>query len=247
MGPIEFFSADPEEKRSHVDARAAGGRVPMSSGSDLEMVVLGIVWKWGPMTPYAIRQEFDRAPSSHFSASTGAIYPLVRRLEGSGHLASREEPKGKRPRRIYDITRQGTESLRSWLRPPLPDGDISVPFDPVRVRLYFLAALPPSERREYIEEVEQRLRGFLGQVTRYHRQYIASGDLLSELAAEGTIEATRSRLRALAIVRKRLDEIIARHTGQPLEKVAKDTERDFFMSSAEAKEYGIVDRVIDSH
>ena len=46
--------------------------------------------------------------------------------------------------------------------------------------------------------------------------------------------------------RKRLDEIIAKHTGQPLEKVTKDTERDYFMSAEEAKEYGIIDRVIAS-
>ena len=46
-------------------------------------------------------------------------------------------------------------------------------------------------------------------------------------------------------VRRRLDEIIAKHTGQPLEKVAKDTERDYFMSAEEAKEYNIVDRVIE--
>ena len=46
-------------------------------------------------------------------------------------------------------------------------------------------------------------------------------------------------------VRQRLDEIIAKHTGQPLEKVAKDTERDYFMSAEEAKEYSIVDRVIE--
>ena len=46
-------------------------------------------------------------------------------------------------------------------------------------------------------------------------------------------------------VRQRLDEIIARHTGQPLDKVAKDTERDYFMSAEEAKEYKIVDRVIE--
>ena len=46
-------------------------------------------------------------------------------------------------------------------------------------------------------------------------------------------------------VRQRLDEIIAKHTGQPLEKVAKDTERDYFMSAEEAKEYTIVDRVIE--
>jgi ATP-dependent Clp protease protease subunit len=48
-------------------------------------------------------------------------------------------------------------------------------------------------------------------------------------------------------MRRRLDEIIAHHTGQPLEKVSADTERDFFMNSDEAAEYGIVDRVIASH
>jgi ATP-dependent Clp protease protease subunit len=48
-------------------------------------------------------------------------------------------------------------------------------------------------------------------------------------------------------VRRRLDEIIAKHTGQPLEKVAKDTERDYFMSSDEAKEYNLIDRVIEHH
>ncbi len=46
-------------------------------------------------------------------------------------------------------------------------------------------------------------------------------------------------------VRRRLDEIIAKHTGQPLEKVAKDTERDYFMSAEEAVEYNIVDRVLE--
>ena len=46
-------------------------------------------------------------------------------------------------------------------------------------------------------------------------------------------------------MRQRLDEIIAKHTGQPLDKVAKDTERDYFMSAEEAMEYKIVDRVIE--
>jgi ATP-dependent Clp protease, protease subunit len=53
--------------------------------------------------------------------------------------------------------------------------------------------------------------------------------------------------REIIDIRKRLDEIIAKHTGQPLEKVAKDTERDYFMSADEAKEYSIVDRVIEHH
>ena len=48
-------------------------------------------------------------------------------------------------------------------------------------------------------------------------------------------------------LKRRLDEIIAQHTGQELEKVRADTERDYFMSSEEAKEYGIIDRVISQH
>jgi ATP-dependent Clp protease protease subunit len=51
--------------------------------------------------------------------------------------------------------------------------------------------------------------------------------------------------REIIDVRKRLDEIIAKHTNQPLDKVAKDTERDYFMSAEEAKEYSIVDRPND--
>src|SRR5215207_5953042 len=48
-------------------------------------------------------------------------------------------------------------------------------------------------------------------------------------------------------VRRRLDEIIAKHTGQEVDKVAKDTERDYFMTANEAKEYNLVDRVIEQH
>ncbi len=46
--------------------------------------------------------------------------------------------------------------------------------------------------------------------------------------------------------RSQLDEILATRTGQSLEKVRKDTERDFWMSSAESLDYGLIDRVIES-
>jgi ATP-dependent Clp protease protease subunit len=45
--------------------------------------------------------------------------------------------------------------------------------------------------------------------------------------------------------KQKLNELLAQHTGQPLEKIITDTERDFFMSSIEAKEYGLIDQVID--
>ena len=45
-------------------------------------------------------------------------------------------------------------------------------------------------------------------------------------------------------LKRKMEEIMSQHTDQPLEKVSKDMERDYFMSSDEAKEYGIIDQVI---
>ena len=50
--------------------------------------------------------------------------------------------------------------------------------------------------------------------------------------------------REILKIRERLNEIMAKHTGQPLEKIALDTERDYFLSAEEAKRYGLIDEVI---
>jgi ATP-dependent Clp protease protease subunit len=61
-------------------------------------------------------------------------------------------------------------------------------------------------------------------------------------------QATDIELAAKEILRMRqlLEEILAQHTGQPVERIHKDTDRDFVMSAEEAKEYGIIDEVINS-
>ena len=50
--------------------------------------------------------------------------------------------------------------------------------------------------------------------------------------------------RELIKIKQKLNELLAKHTGQPLEKVERDTDRDNFMSSEAAKEYGLIDEVI---
>lgn len=59
-------------------------------------------------------------------------------------------------------------------------------------------------------------------------------------------QATDVDIHAREIVhtRKVLNEILARHTGQPIEKIQLDTERDYYMSAEEAKEYGLIDKII---
>lgn len=59
-------------------------------------------------------------------------------------------------------------------------------------------------------------------------------------ATDIEIEATR-----IIQVRRQLNELMAEHSGQPVEKVEKDTDRDNFMSAQEAKAYGLIDRVIE--
>lgn len=50
--------------------------------------------------------------------------------------------------------------------------------------------------------------------------------------------------REILKIRERLNQILAHHTGQSIEKIGQDTERDYFMSGEEAKEYGLIDEVI---
>jgi ATP-dependent Clp protease, protease subunit len=73
--------------------------------------------------------------------------------------------------------------------------------------------------------------------------------LIHQVSSAFQGQATDIEIHAKEIidVRRRLDEILAKHTGQELEKVAKDTERDYFMSADEAVAYNLIDRVIDKH
>ena len=62
-------------------------------------------------------------------------------------------------------------------------------------------------------------------------------------------QATDIAIQAEQIIKtkRRLNELLADHTGQPLERIEEDTERDFFMSPEESVEYGLIDKVIDNH
>jgi ATP-dependent Clp protease protease subunit len=60
-------------------------------------------------------------------------------------------------------------------------------------------------------------------------------------------QATDIEIQAKEILyhKQKLNEWLAKHTGQPLERIERDTERDFFMSAQEAQNYGLIDQVID--
>lgn len=79
------------------------------------------------------------------------------------------------------------------------------------------------------------------------RMILPNGEVMIHQVMGGARgQATDIDIHAKQILKtkKRLSEILAKHTGQKFDKIEEDTERDYFMSALEAKKYGIVDRVI---
>ncbi|MBO2945451.1 ATP-dependent Clp endopeptidase proteolytic subunit ClpP [Paenibacillus sp. F411] len=64
--------------------------------------------------------------------------------------------------------------------------------------------------------------------------------------AQGQATDIEIRARRILKMRDKLNHILAERTGQPLERIEKDTDRDYFMTASEAKEYGLVDQVLES-
>ena len=60
----------------------------------------------------------------------------------------------------------------------------------------------------------------------------------------GTASDIAIQAQEILKAKKLLNEILAKHTGQPLEKVEKDTDRDYYLSAQEALEYGLIDQVV---
>lgn len=133
--------------------------------SELEGFVLGLVWRMGPCSPYDVRRSLLESPSTQWSASAGAIYPLLRRLERARLVKSKAKRNGKRERREYEVTPAGLKALRAWVGPPFSEEAVTVTHDPIRSRARFLGVLSQAERAAWIaaaraalDEVEKRVK-----------------------------------------------------------------------------------------
>ncbi len=62
--------------------------------------------------------------------------------------------------------------------------------------------------------------------------------------AQGQVSDIEIHTREMIKIREKLNEILAHHTGKPVEKIRNDTERDYFMSPEEARKYGLIDKVL---
>lgn len=63
--------------------------------------------------------------------------------------------------------------------------------------------------------------------------------------AQGQAVEIEIQAREILRIRESINIILSRHTGQPLERISKDTDRDYFMSGEEARDYGIIDQILE--
>ncbi|HAV31641.1 MAG TPA: ATP-dependent Clp protease proteolytic subunit, partial [Planctomycetaceae bacterium] len=61
----------------------------------------------------------------------------------------------------------------------------------------------------------------------------------------GQVSDIEIQAKDILAARELLNEILARHTGQPIERIARDTQRDHYLTSVDAKAYGLVDEILD--
>jgi DNA-binding PadR family transcriptional regulator len=172
--------------------------------TELESTVLGVVWLRGPCTAYVVRQEFLASSSSYWTASTGAIYPLLRRLEESGLISAAEQEWGTKGKKAFSITAQGVAALREWIGPPLEPWTGLPTFDPIRTRLSFLGALTPAARRKFVAEAQKNVEAAMTQLEARITSLDRQAERFEYLVLLGTREELRGRKRWLTEVAKAL-------------------------------------------
>jgi DNA-binding PadR family transcriptional regulator len=169
----------------------------MVAASELEGCVLGLLWKRGPCTPYSIRRVLLDSPSSTWSGSAGAIYPLLERFEKRGFVRSKKSMRGDREGWHYSLTAAGRKHFLTWLGPPLTDEVVSIAADPLRTRIHFLNVLTPRERTRFLDAARA--------VLERHLEALKPDPSLDEfdlVALDGALLVTRARLAWLEDVRR---------------------------------------------
>ncbi|WP_421790628.1 PadR family transcriptional regulator [Hyphobacterium sp.] len=129
------------------------------SVTELEGATLALIARETAVTAYQIKEWFRRSPSSFWSGSAGAVYPLMKRLETAGLVESKDESLSKRPKKVFRLTAAGQFALTAWLLDADRAADMG--YDPVRTRLAFISQVPKQAARSMLSAVLERQDEFL--------------------------------------------------------------------------------------
>lgn len=150
--------------------------------TELEACVLALLCRDGPMTAYQVRKEFERSRASTWRASTGSIYPLIKRMSARGLIAAKPERGDARGTRHLAATKAGQRKVEAWLtETPAWIGDATE--DPIRTRVQFLILLPVSLRRRTIVGMAKVTEAAIAALDVYMAD--SNIDAIEKLAHEG--------------------------------------------------------------
>ena len=172
--------------------------------SELEGVFLGVVAKRQPCTAYRVRSELKQAPSSHWQASAGSVYPLLKRLEAEGLVETTTDENDGRGRKLLKVTSRGKMSLKAWVMAGADPELISSVTDPVRSRTFFLDILSARKQGEFLNNMIALMEDYLVETKTRMAQGRASRDVYDYLGSLGAMKVTEARLDWLRIVQRRL-------------------------------------------
>jgi DNA-binding PadR family transcriptional regulator len=134
----------------------------MSRLSPTARVILALL-KLSPLTGYDIKRTTDVSTRYFWRASYGQIYPELRALQEGGLVTVREEPHGRRRRKVYELTTKGERALSDWLH---GDTDLFELRDEGLLRLFFgdlvsneALVVLVRRRREWYELSRDEFRG----------------------------------------------------------------------------------------
>jgi PadR family transcriptional regulator, regulatory protein AphA len=125
----------------------------MSMLSATGRVILGLL-KWEPRTGYDVKRVTDYSTRFFWRASYGQIYPELRSLERAGFVVARDEPHGRRRRRVHELTPAGEQALFEWLAGTDDSYDLR---DEGLLRLFFGELM---SHEQLLELVRRRRRWF---------------------------------------------------------------------------------------
>jgi DNA-binding PadR family transcriptional regulator len=121
----------------------------MESLSSTAYVILGMI-REEPCSGYEIKAKVDGTTRFFWAASYGQIYPELKRLAEQGLVVGSDAPTGGRRRTVYEITADGEEELKAWLRRPPETYEMR---EEGLLKLFFAAALEPAEAVEIVRSM----------------------------------------------------------------------------------------------
>jgi PadR family transcriptional regulator AphA len=140
--------ASPSEPGPSTRTRQTAAALPAPA-----YVVLGMIGL-GARSGYDVKQLVELSIRFFWTISHAQIYPSLELLEDRSLIRGRSDPRGRRRRRVFQITAAGQRELREWLRRPEP-----IPFelrDLGLVKLFFADALDPAEALELLGSIRRR-------------------------------------------------------------------------------------------